>query len=217
MVMTFAERIRQRAAPAKEDASGNPFLSVLQAFADGLTQEGRAVARLEPGAHPQRYYLVLHAHHRPSQRHPMLTAWVEREQVTIWIENTLSFTEPTALEKRLEDFVAQPAFQDSLAELARIATEPVEAYLRATRPGVLSRDDVMVEVSSVDQVRLDQANVGSSVTLTVRPSSFPGSGRFDAGHNYVALDSAGIGLEVTAQRAVTDGLEVTCVKLGPRT
>ncbi len=147
----------------------------------------------------------------------MLTAWIEDDQVTMSTQSaTPPFTDPAVLETWLEEFVARPSFQDSLAELARVAEQPVEAYLRTAGSGILSREDVMVDVSAADQIRLDETVEGADVDLTVRAVAFPGAGRLDAQRRYVALDSAGIAMNVTAQRAVDGALAVTCRKLAPR-
>jgi hypothetical protein len=214
--MNFANRIRELAARQAEAEPGeNRFLSLLRQVEQGLSAEGRAVARLEQGAHPRRYHLTLHPRHRPSQRHLMLTFWVEPNRVVVSGEESQSFDSPEGLEKRLEQFVASPAFQESLAELARVAEEPVEAYLRALGSGALSREDVMVGVAAADQARLDEAAEGDELRIVVSPIRFPGAGQLDPTRNYVALDSAGLSMTVEGQQpGAAGGLDVRGRKRG---
>lgn len=201
----FAQRIRELAAQRPDNEPENPFLVLLRELTQGLCEEGRAVATLEPGADQRRYNLVLHPRHRPGQKHLMLAVWVERDRAVVSGEQSTTFGVPAELGQWLEDFVARPAFQESLAELARVADQPVEAYLRTVGPGVLSRDDVMVEVSAADQERLDRAAANAELELVVRAVAFPGAGTLDAARNYVALDSAGLAFSVLERTAAGEG------------
>lgn len=188
----FAQKIRDLAAQrATNDES--PFVPLLKDFAQGLCEEGRAVAKLEQGADHRRYRLVLHPKHRPAQQHLILSFWVEAQSITVSGEQSTRLDTTDALGSWLESFVTMPAFQESLAELAQCAKEPVEAYLRTIGPNVLSRDDVMVEVAADDQRRLDEAaDKREELQLVVHTSTAPGAGKFSSTHRYVALDAAGL-------------------------
>ncbi len=214
--MNFANRIRELAArQAEPEPAENRFLSVLRGVEQGLTEEGRAVARIEQGAHPRRYHLTLYPHHRPARRHLMLTFWIEPQRVVVSGERSHEYDNPTELERWLEQFVASPAFQESLSELARVAQEPVEAYLRTLGSGVLSREDVMVSVTPTEQARLSEAAEGDELRITVSPMRLPGAGQLDPDRSYVALDSAGLSLAVEGQQPGPGGsMEVRGRRLG---
>jgi hypothetical protein len=212
--MSFADLIRQRVQTGLQgtESAAGPFLDVLHELAEGLTSD-RIGAAITRGGVRGRYYLTLWPRTLPARRQLMLSFWVSTRSIRAFVDPPKEFEDADSLRTWLADFVASPAFLESLEILGEATLLPTQGYLRARRTGQLSREDVIVEIAPEVQRALVEHEEGSAVELTVALASTIGAGTFDPQRTYVSLQSSGVRVdEIRIDPAATGILNIRGVK-----
>lgn len=213
MAQSFEEKVRERlAAVQKSAAQPNPFLQVLTDFAKGLTTPDVLAEVVHSDVDQRRAFLVLQPAHQPARRNPVVSFLVADTAVILLGGDQTPIQSPEDLEQRLLGLMESSALVESIGEVAALANSSVEGYLRHVATGDVSRDDVLVDVAPDQQAALDAAASGAAVKIVVRPSSFPGAGKFDPQKQPVALESAGLVLEQLSVTAHGGELHISGTK-----
>lgn len=204
--MTFKDEIRQAVAQARSKSvdPGNPYAQVLDDVAEALSTDA-VVAEVSAAPHSsQRRTLTLYPRFRPAFRSNMLVCLIEKDSVTILSEDRRRLSSREDFEQYLKGFVHSDEFLTSLSEFERQYAAPVEAYLRVYDPRRISRDDVLLIVSTDDQQRLSDAKEDETVELILEPGKL-GAGHYKPNVVYQYFNSAGIYLKVESTEANPDG------------
>lgn len=208
--MSIVQEIRdavREARAASNTRPNDPFKAVLDQVAEGLSDESvEAGLTASPGG---RWTLWLAPAFRPGKSTAMLDVIISATHAEVLLQRKLRAATPKRLAEILKKLVTTPEFLYSLAEIAELARQPVEGFLRVKTQSV-SRDDLMVIISADQQRREIADRLGQETSLTLQIADVSGAGTFKPDAPYKVLEAAGFAIWLSRPpRLVSNELHVT--------
>jgi len=198
--MSISQEIRdaiRAARTASATRPDDPFKQVLEEVAQGLTDDTvEARFTSAPGGS---WTLRLSPAHQPGRSATMLEVVISTMGAQVLVRPEQFAKTPAELADILKKLVTSPAFLESLEEVAKLSTQPVEGFLRMA-PRTVSREDLMLEVPPEVQRELAE-RVNSEVALRLRIADSPGAGKLKSGARYSVLESAGFSVTLSEEVA----------------
>jgi len=192
--MAFRDQVKTAVQQAKNVPSSGPalaYVKVLKEFSEALIELGVGAELLQNPADERRLSLNIFPKFRPGRASPLLTFFLDEQEIVVlgWTETRMST--PEVLEQWLLNFVKRPAFVESLTLLQQEALQPVEARLRASRTAI-TLEDLTVAVAPDVQERLYTSPLTSVHAFTVARIDYPGNPVLRVARTYALLESAGV-------------------------
>jgi hypothetical protein len=202
----LAASISAPAAPA-----ANIYVTELQKFAKMINDNCPWVfASVGSGVTPQVFTLFTRPRYQRRDWTPMLNFWIDNGKVRLLGDRGTYISSVDQLWEVLDEFYDNSQFSAALVTYKEISGEPIEGYLRTKGVFDMAPDDVLVMVDPHEQKRLAETVPGSQLTMVIKPERFPGAGVYQPDRAYVALESAGFGLDELKIKPTSNGhIEVT--------